>query len=87
MLIRSFHFMRYFAVSVAATAMLTACKSDDDLPVQKPDGFGTITFSASTEKEVTRASSYEPYSVEKHPQTMGVFGFYELPAVTDAASL
>ena len=87
MLIRSFHFMRYFAVSVAATAMLTACQSDDDLPVQKPDGFGTITFSVSTEKEVTRASSYEPYSDEKHPQTMGVFGFYELPAVTDAASL
>ncbi|MGN0224460.1 MAG: fimbrillin family protein [Prevotella sp.] len=87
MLTRSFHFMRYLAVSVAATAMLTACQSNDDLPVQKPDGFGTITFSASTEKGITRASSYEPYSDEKHPQTMGVFGFYELPTVTDAASL
>lgn len=57
---------------------MNACESND-LPVQHADSYDYITFAAKMQKEITRAREYEGYDVNKHPQTMGAFGFYNLP--------
>lgn len=49
------------------------------MPTQLPDDYDLITFQAMTAKEQTRVTSgYEQYNSEKHPGTMGVFGYYNL---------
>lgn len=67
--------IRYIAV-LTLLAMLTAC-DNSDLPIQHPDSYGYMTFSASTEKLTTRTNPYEAYDANRHPHTMGVFGFYD----------
>ncbi len=57
-------------------ATLSACDSSDSTPIQHPDGYELINFSAKTEEVMTRTNPYEAYSPEKHPLTMGVFGCY-----------
>ena len=56
---------------------LTACESSD-LPIQHADSYDYITFSAQTERRTTRTNDYENYAPEKHPGTMGVFGYYDI---------
>ena len=56
---------------------LTACESSD-LPIQHADSYDYITFSAQTERRTTRTNDYENYTPEKHPGTMGVFGYYDI---------
>ncbi len=60
-------------------SLMVACQTEEDLPTQFPDDYDLITFQAMTAKEQTRAvSRYEQYDSEKHPGTMGVFGYYDL---------
>ena len=56
-------------------AILTACESND-MPIQHADNYAYISFSAKTEKTLTRTNPYEAYDAAKHPATMGVFGYY-----------
>lgn len=67
--------IRHIAV-LPILALLTACDSSD-MPIQQPDSYGYMTFSASTEKLTTRTNPYEAYDANRHPHTMGVFGFYD----------
>lgn len=67
-------------ISLLATVLISmnACESND-LPVQHADSYDYITFAAKMQKEITRAREYEGYDANKHPQTMGAFGYYNLP--------
>ena len=56
---------------------LTACSSSDIEP-QQPTDYDYFTFRASTQKMLTRANPYEEYDPQRHPTTMGVFGYHEL---------
>lgn len=58
-------------------SLLMACSSED-MPVQHADDYGYITFSAETEKTLSRANPYESYNPAQHPSTMGVFGYHNL---------
>ena len=57
-------------------ASLSACGSSD-MPVQHADSYGYITFSAQSQKILTRTNPYEAYNPERHPATMGVFGYQD----------
>ena len=64
-------------------ALTVSCQNEEDLPVQHPDDYDLITFQAMTAKEQTRAvSGYETYDNEKHPETMGVFGYFDMHNTT-----
>lgn len=63
-----------FITAIALATIFTACSSDD-IPVQHPDDYGTITFSVKTQKLITRSNPYEDYSPSRHPSTMGTFGY------------
>lgn len=67
--------IRYIVV-LTLLAMLTACGSSD-MPIQLPDSYDYMTFYASTEKLATRTNPYEAYDADRHPHTMGLFGFYD----------
>ena len=68
----------YIAIIIAT---LTACESTD-MPIQHPDNYNFITFSAKTEKPQTRTNPYEAYDNTKHPATMGVYAYYGAPNTT-----
>lgn len=57
-------------------ASLSACDSSD-MPIQHADSYGYITFSAQSQKILTRTNPYEAYNPERHPATMGVFGYQD----------
>ena len=65
------------SLALLLLATLTACESSD-LPIQHADSYDYITFSAQTEQRTTRTNPYENYTPEKHPSTMGVFGYYDI---------
>ena len=50
-------------------AILTACESND-MPIQHADNYAYISFSAKTEKTLTRTNPYEAYDAAKHPATI-----------------
>ena len=52
------------------------------MPIQHPDNYDFITFSAKTEKPQTRTNPYEAYDNTKHPATMGVYAYYGAPNTT-----
>lgn len=58
---------------------MNACESSD-LPIQHADSYDYITFAVKTQKPQTRAQVYEEYDASRHPHTLGVFGYYNLPA-------
>lgn len=67
--------------------LLIACQSEDNLPIQHPDDYGMITFSARTEQPITRATDgYESYDATRHPATMGVFGYHDMTSASASAS-
>ena len=76
-----------FLVAFTAPLLLISCSSDDNMPVQTPDDYGVISFSVAAEKSSVRTLNYEKYSREKHPDNMGVFGFFNLSEATDEAKL
>lgn len=60
--------------AIISLASLSACDSSD-MPIQHADSYGYITFSAQSQKILTRTNPYEAYNPERHPATMGVFGY------------
>lgn len=69
---------QYFSLLATVLISMNACESND-LPVQHADSYDYITFAAKMQKEITRVREYEGYDANKHPQTMGAFGFCNLP--------
>lgn len=67
-------FLNIVTPFIILLAILTACESSD-MPIQHADNYAYISFSAKTEKTLTRTNPYEAYDVAKHPATMGVFGY------------
>lgn len=53
------------------------------MPIQHPDSYDYITFSAQTQKLITRAEPYEDYNPDSHPATMGAFGYYDIASCTN----
>lgn len=68
-------FLNIVTPLIILLAVLTACESSD-MPIQHADNYAYISFSAKTEKTLTRTNPYEAYDAAKHPATMGVFGYY-----------
>ena len=62
--------------AIISLATLSACDSSD-MPIQHADSYGYITFSAQTQKILTRTNPYEAYNPERHPATMGIFGYQD----------
>lgn len=67
-------FLNIVTSLIILLAILTACESND-MPIQHADNYAYISFSAKTEKTLTRTNPYEAYDAAKHPATMGVFGY------------
>lgn len=67
-------FLNIVTPFIILLAILTACESND-MPIQHADNYAYISFSAKTEKTLTRTNPYEKYDAAKHPATMGVFGY------------
>lgn len=67
-------FLNIVTPLIILLAILTACESSD-MPIQHADNYAYISFSAKTEKTLTRTNPYEAYNAAKHPATMGVFGY------------
>lgn len=67
-------FLNIVTPLIILLAILTACESSD-MPIQHADNYAYISFSAKTEKTLTRTNPYEAYDAAKHPATMGVFGY------------
>lgn len=68
-------FLNIVTPLIILLAILTACESND-MPILHADNYAYISFSAKTEKTLTRTNPYEAYDAAKHPATMGVFGYY-----------
>lgn len=69
---------QYITLLTTVLIGLNACESSD-LPIQHADSYDYITFAVKTQKPQTRAQEYEGYDASRHPQTLGVFGYYNLP--------
>lgn len=69
----------YITLLTTVLIGMNACESSD-LPIQHADSYDYITFAVKTQKTQTRAQVYEGYDASRHPQTLGVFGYYNLPA-------
>lgn len=70
---------QYITLLTTVLIGLNACESSD-LPIQHADSYDNITFAVKTQKTQTRAQVYEEYDASRHPHTLGVFGYYNLPA-------
>lgn len=70
---------QYITLLTTVLVGLNACESSD-LPIQHADSYDYITFAVKTQKTQTRAQEYEGYNASRHPHTLGVFGYYNLPA-------
>ena len=69
---------QYFTLLTMVLIGMNACESSD-LPIQHADSYDYITFAVKTQKTQTRAQVYEGYDASRHPHTLGVFGYYNLP--------
>lgn len=69
---------QYITLLTTVLIGINACESSD-LPIQHADSYDYITFAVKTQKTQTRAQVYEGYDASRHPQTLGVFGYYNLP--------
>lgn len=69
---------QYITLLTTVLIGMNACESSD-LPIQHADSYDYITFAVKTQKTQTRAQVYEGYDASRHPQTLGVFGYYNLP--------
>ena len=70
---------QYITLLTMVLIGMNACESSD-LPIQHADSYDYITFAVKTQKTQTHAQEYEGYDASRHPQTLGVFGYYNLPA-------
>ena len=69
---------QYITLLTTVLIGMNACESSD-LPIQHADSYDYITFAVKTQKTQTRAQVYEGYDASRHPHTLGVFGYYNLP--------
>ena len=69
-------------LALAPLATITACDSSD-APLQHADSYDYITFAAQPQRLLTRTNPYEAYDTQRHPSTMGTFGYYDLASATD----
>ena len=69
---------QYITLLTMVLIGMNACESSD-LPIQHADSYDYITFAVKTQKPQTRAQVYEGYDASRHPHTLGVFGYYNLP--------
>lgn len=69
---------QYITLLTTVLIGMNACESSD-LPIQHADSYDYITFAVKTQKPQTRAQEYEGYDANRHPHTLGVFGYYNLP--------
>lgn len=69
---------QYITLLTTVLIGMNACESSD-LPIQHADSYDYITFAVKTQKTQTRAQEYEGYDASRHPHTLGVFGYYNLP--------
>lgn len=69
---------QYITLLTTVLIGINACESND-LPIQRADNYDYITFAVKTQKAQTRAQEYEGYDASRHPHTLGVFGYYNLP--------
>ena len=69
---------QYITLLTTVLIGMNACESSD-LPIQHADNYDYITFAVKTQKTQTRAQVYEGYDASRHPHTLGVFGYYNLP--------
>lgn len=69
---------QYITLLTTVLIGMNACESSD-LPIQHADSYDYITFAVKTQKTQTRAQVYEGYDANRHPHTLGVFGYYNLP--------
>lgn len=69
---------QYITLLTTVLIGINACESSD-LPIQHADSYDYITFAVKTQKTQTRAQVYEGYDARRHPHTLGVFGYYNLP--------
>lgn len=69
---------QYITLLTMVLIGMNACESSD-LPIQHADSYDYITFAVKTQKTQTRAQEYEGYDASRHPHTLGVFGYYNLP--------
>lgn len=69
---------QYITLLTTVLIGMNACESSD-LPIQHADSYDYITFAVKTQKPQTRAQVYEGYDASRHPHTLGVFGYYNLP--------
>ena len=72
-------------LAIAALATLIACDSGD-APLQHADSYDYITFAAQPQRLLTRTNPYEAYDAQRHPATMGTFGYHDLASATDLAA-
>ena len=68
----------YITLLTTVLIGMNACESND-LPIQHADSYDYITFAVKTQKTQTRTQVYEGYDASRHPHTLGVFGYYNLP--------
>ena len=74
---------QYITLLTMVLIGMNACESSD-LPIQHADSYDYITFAVKTQKTQTRAQVYEGYDASRHPQTLGVFGYYNAEGTNHA---
>lgn len=74
---------QYITLLTTVLIGMNACESND-LPIQHADSYDYITFAVKTQKTQTRAQVYEGYDASRHPQTLGVFGYYNAEGTNHA---
>lgn len=73
-------FLNIVTPLIILLAILTACESSD-MPIQHADNYAYISFSAKTEKTLTRTNPYEAYDAAKHPATMACSATIPAPVI------
>lgn len=64
-------------LGILLLAGLTSCESNEST-IQHADNYNYITFAVQTEQVGTRANPYEAYDPDRHPSSMGVFGYHNI---------
>lgn len=67
--------IKQYILVFACAALAVGCQNEE-FEAQRADGYNEIRFSANVEKMITR-TNYSPWRQDIHPESMGVFGYYE----------
>ena len=64
-------------LGILLLAGLSSCESNEST-IQHADNYNYITFAVQAEQVGTRTNPYEAYDPNRHPSTMGVFGYHDI---------